>query len=195
MIAVRLAIGGIAAALLASPAVAGDKPVLSFLSNKVASPLSSKTYPISEHRYIKQFAGPTVSCGACFGYYHTQWRPWAEACNEPVPADLGPVKPGTPVEPVPALEKAKEQPPVPKPTDKLPMPMPPVPPVEKKKLNVAPPVPAQLASRQSVPAVVTPPLAVPAVPEVKPVVTVPIVTVPAVPVSNAPTIIVPLISK
>lgn len=40
-------------------------------------------YPKSESLYIKRFTMPQVNCGACFGYYPTTWRSWAEACNQP----------------------------------------------------------------------------------------------------------------
>lgn len=59
-------------------------------------------YPKSESLYIKRFTMPQVNCGACFGYYPTNWRSWAEACNQPdivyesaKPADSKPTEPKT----------------------------------------------------------------------------------------------------
>ena len=39
-----------------------------------------KQYPLSELRYIKQFCGPHVVPGSCFGYFKPQITPWGQAC-------------------------------------------------------------------------------------------------------------------
>lgn len=44
------------------------------------APYSCPVYPLSERRYIKQFAHPTIAPGSCFGYFKTQWTSWPEAC-------------------------------------------------------------------------------------------------------------------
>lgn len=64
-----------------APAVADEIPTLFGHKTKSVPP---KIYPVLENRYIKQFSGPTISpCGPCFGFHKTQWRSWADACNEP----------------------------------------------------------------------------------------------------------------
>jgi hypothetical protein len=74
--------------------------------------------PVFDSRYIKKYCGPTVNCESCFGFYRTQWRSWAEACNEPEPETPGPVvyPPAAPAAEVPA-EEAKPKAPEPKAVD------------------------------------------------------------------------------
>ena len=195
MIVSRLALGALAAAYLAAPAPAADKPLRSLFGPP--APKAPRTYPLAESRYIKQFAGPTISCGACFGYYHTQWKPWAEACNEPGPVEAGPPMYDVPVEPVPELEKPavpkvekpKEPAPVPMSKEKLPEPKPPE---RKKKVDSTPSIPLPAlqpattnAIQISIPA--APPLVLP---QAKPIPVLPVEPMPAI-----PTIIVPLNSK
>lgn len=193
----RLALGALAAAYLAAPASAADKPLRTLLGGSPAAAKAPKTYPLAESRYIKQFAGPSISCGACFGYYHTQWRTWGEACNEPQPVDPGPQKMIEPVEPVPVTVPEIEKPAVPKsekpkepapapmpmPKEKLPDPKPP----EKKKVQAMPSIPAPLPAVQS-PASNPIQIAIPAAPQLVP-------ALPAIPTPSIPTIIVPLSSK
>jgi hypothetical protein len=202
-----LALGTCGAALLGSAAFAGDKPVRTWFAGVLPgekAPKAAKPYPLSEHKYIKQYPGPTIACGSCFGYFPTQWRSWSEACNEPQVVDAGPHRIEAPVEsskPMPTPEKPREQPPVPKPAEK-PAEKPPEPkPPELKKpepkqpdakpgRNVALPplIPAPN------PVVVMPPVpvgievVVPPVPKLIP-------TIPAEPKTPVPTVIVPLGSR
>jgi hypothetical protein len=147
-----------------------------------------KSYPIFEHKFIKGIPGPTVSCngGSCFGYHHTQWRSWAEACNEPqsVIVDAGSpattMPPATPMPPAangngngtPKAEPKKADPPKAE---------------QPKKENTSIPLPAP----QKLPA-----------PAAKPVtnfeIVIPAPAVPAnvvKPTGFAPTLIVPVPSK
>lgn len=39
-----------------------------------------KQYPLSEKHYIKQFCGPHIVPGSCFGYFKPQITPWGQAC-------------------------------------------------------------------------------------------------------------------
>lgn len=39
-----------------------------------------KQYPLSEKRYIRQFCGPTICPGGCFGHFKPQWTRWTDAC-------------------------------------------------------------------------------------------------------------------
>ncbi len=41
---------------------------------------ATKTYPISDWKYISKYCGPTLNPGTCYGYYPTKWRRWEEAC-------------------------------------------------------------------------------------------------------------------
>lgn len=141
-----------------------------------------KLYPKSEARYIKQFAGPTISpCGPCFGYYRTQWRSWGEACNEPQPVDPGPQKYVPPPEPVPEPEKLgtpavpkidagpkppeKKEPPVLQPDKKEPLPEKkdppkldiPMPKAEVPQVNTTVVVPVVKLAEPAVPAAPAPP--------------------------------------
>ena len=42
--------------------------------------LGMKAFPFSDERYIRQFCGPHVAAGSCFGYFKPQITPWGEAC-------------------------------------------------------------------------------------------------------------------
>ena len=42
--------------------------------------LGLKAFPFSDERYIRQFCGPYVSAGSCFGYFKPQITPWGAAC-------------------------------------------------------------------------------------------------------------------
>ena len=42
--------------------------------------LGTKAFPFSDERYIRQFCGPHVAAGSCFGYFKPQITPWGEAC-------------------------------------------------------------------------------------------------------------------
>ena len=41
---------------------------------------ATKTYPISDWKYISKYCGPTLNPGTCYGYYPTKWRRWEEIC-------------------------------------------------------------------------------------------------------------------
>jgi hypothetical protein len=89
-----------------------------------------RIYPKFENRYIKSFPKPHINCGACFGYYPTQWRSWAEACGQPeVEYSAAPQQEVKPVAPPKAPEVAP-QPKVPVP---LPVPLPDPKPADPKK--------------------------------------------------------------
>jgi hypothetical protein len=64
-----LAAGAFAA--LAGTAVANDKGA------------AGRSYPTFEKQYIKRYTHPQINCGACFGYYPTQWKSFNEACGQP----------------------------------------------------------------------------------------------------------------
>ena len=184
-------------ALSGPVAIAGDKPLLKLFGASGTTPSkATKPYPILEHKYIKLFAGPTVACGSCYGYFPTQWRAWNEACNEPQVVEAGPVRIETPPEPVPQPpavpipEKTRETPPAPKPTELK------KPETEKteakpnKKVELPALIPApsvaKPANPQPVPVGVE--LVVPSLPN-------PIPDLPAEKKAIVPTIIVPLGSK
>ena len=42
--------------------------------------LGMKAFPFSDERYIRQFCGPHVAAGSCFGYFKPQITPWGAAC-------------------------------------------------------------------------------------------------------------------
>ena len=42
--------------------------------------LGLKAFPFSDERYIRQFCGPHVAAGSCFGYFKPQITPWGAAC-------------------------------------------------------------------------------------------------------------------
>lgn len=41
---------------------------------------ASRGYPRSDWHYIRQFCGPTLNPGSCYGHYQTKWRRWEDAC-------------------------------------------------------------------------------------------------------------------
>jgi len=73
-------------------------------------------YPKAESLYLKRFTQPQINCGACFGYYKTQWRSWSEACGEPETVYTSPSA-AKPVEKVPEPKSADPKVADPKPTD------------------------------------------------------------------------------
>lgn len=193
-----LAVGTLALSWFAPGLVAGDKPLRHLFGPVAPAPKPAKPYPMAENRYIKQFAGPTLSCGACFGYYPTQWRPWGEACGEPqvIESVLPTDKPMAPA--APALEKPREQPPAPMPSvPKLNVPEKPAPekPAPEKPAPVSPTDPGK-TSVSPLPVIPSP---LPATPPQLALPTIPTATaIPELPVESAPaipTIIVPLNSK
>lgn len=202
MIVPRLALGALAAAYLAVPAPAADKPIRTLLGVTPPAPKAPKAYPLAENRYIKQFAGPSISCGACFGFYHTQWRSWEEACNEPRPAESGPLKSEVPVEPVvevekpvaPKVEKPKEPAPAPVPVPKTKEKLPEPKPAEKKKVEALPVIPVPLPALQPA-AINAVQIAIPVAPPIVPPPAKPIPVLTNDPMPTLPTIIVPLNSK
>jgi hypothetical protein len=42
--------------------------------------LGRKAFPFSDEQYIRQFCGPHVAAGSCFGYFKPQITPWGQAC-------------------------------------------------------------------------------------------------------------------
>ncbi len=193
----HLALGLAAAASLAPSAVAADKPLRALLGGTPA-PKAPHPYPLSDRHYIKQHPGPTIACGSCFGFHATQWRPWAEACNEPQVVEVIPPRAEAPVDPAPMLppiEKPREQPPAPKPAK----PMEPAKPAPKKaepkpnkKVELPPLVPAPVVVMSPAPVSVPTKLEI-VVPELP--VSKPIPVLPSEPKTVLPTIIVPLESK
>jgi hypothetical protein len=49
-------------------------------SGCLAGLLGIKQYPLSDARYIRQFCGPHIAPGSCFGYFKPQITAWGEAC-------------------------------------------------------------------------------------------------------------------
>ena len=49
-------------------------------SSNCGGVLGMKAFPFSDERYIRQFCGPHVNSGSCFGYYKPQITPWGAAC-------------------------------------------------------------------------------------------------------------------
>ena len=43
---------------------------------------ATKTYPLSDWHYIRQFCGPTLNPGSCYGHYQTKWRQWSDICPQ-----------------------------------------------------------------------------------------------------------------
>jgi len=92
--------------------------------------IGRSSYPLSDWHYIRQFCGPTLHPGTCYGYYPTKWRKWEETCPggvcgtaaggpdvllAPAPimaAPPGPITPLTPSEqlPPPKEDKPKDPP-------------------------------------------------------------------------------------
>lgn len=159
-------------------------PVKSLFGKKCPE---QKMYPVFDSHYIKKFCGPTVNPGTCFGFYHTQWRSWHEACCEPVPPNPGPVT--SPAPPAaadsaaePEAEKKdgeKKEPAAPtQPKESAPQPAPAKDAAkpEKEKSAAAPAVlpPALPVSRPKTSDI---PILVPPIPQVQ--VTAPVIEVPA----------------
>lgn len=40
------------------------------------------SYPLSDWHYIRQFCGPTLIPGTCYGHFQTKWRRWEEHCTD-----------------------------------------------------------------------------------------------------------------
>ncbi len=38
------------------------------------------SYPLSDWHYIRQFCGPTLQPGSCYGHFQTKWRRWDQIC-------------------------------------------------------------------------------------------------------------------
>lgn len=198
----QLALGLFAAASIAPAVSSADKPLRDLFAG-TKTPKAPHPYPLSDRHYIKQFAGPTIGCGSCFGYHTTQWRPWAEACHEPRIVESAPTRIETPAEPaapmpksvMPPLEKPREQPPAPK-TVKPAEPAKPTPkkaePKPNKKVELPPLVPAPVVVMSPVPVSIPArtDIVVPVLPVAKP-----IPTLPSELPTTLPTIIVPLESK
>lgn len=96
------------------------------------------SYPLSDWHYIRQFCGPTLQPGTCYGHHQTKWRRWDEACagvggctTAPEPAPLAPTT--TPPQWIAPITRAPEPFPQPKAepgkiaTTETPVPVPPVP--------------------------------------------------------------------
>ena len=49
-------------------------------SSNCGGVLGLKAFPFSDERYIRQFCGPHVAAGSCFGYFKPQITPWGAAC-------------------------------------------------------------------------------------------------------------------
>lgn len=41
------------------------------------------SYPLSDWHYIRQFCGPTLQPGTCYGHFQTKWRKWEDHCPNP----------------------------------------------------------------------------------------------------------------
>lgn len=84
----------------------------------------SKIYPLSDAHYIKQFCGPQICPGACFGYFPNTWRSWDAACGTPTQAVTSVSTPPAQTAPAPGKAPANPMPmpmtPPPGSTDKLP---------------------------------------------------------------------------
>lgn len=96
------------------------------------------SYPLSDWHYIRQFCGPTLQPGTCYGHFQTKWRRWEETCagagcpagpdrsspvllpaplvSPPVPVPT-PVQPQFEVLPPPKEDKPKDPPKVPPPAE------------------------------------------------------------------------------
>ncbi len=211
---IRYLASGLVVLSASTMASCGDGIVRSYVNDlfagkKAATPHATKAYPILEQRYIKQFAGPRVACDACFGYHHTQWRTWADACGEPVVIEQPVAKPMNPVvEPAPAPKvmpkksdaaptAAKSETPMAVPTPVNP-PIQPVPP-KKEETNPSK-SPSARSGINELPKLIKPEPAnvvrveVPQLPElVSPGESAPVL--PPIPSVAIPTLIVPLNSK
>jgi len=74
--------------------------------------IGRSSYPLSDWHYIRQFCGPTLQPGTCFGYNPTKWRKWEETCAGvggcaapelvPPPVMSLPPQPIAPINPTPA---------------------------------------------------------------------------------------------
>lgn len=81
---------------------------------------ATKTYPISDWKYISKYCGPTLNPGTSYGFSPTKWRRWDEAC--PTGIGYAAILPST--SPI-IVETAPTTPmPMPTPSTPLPMPMP-----------------------------------------------------------------------
>ncbi len=91
--------------------------------------IGRSSYPLSDWHYIRQFCGPTLQPGTCYGYNPTKWRKWEETCASagcasgavaqeglaPAPLMIAPPPPTIPVTPseqlpVPKEDKPKDPP-------------------------------------------------------------------------------------
>lgn len=93
-----------------------------------------KTYPRFESLYVKRITTPQINCGACYGYYPTQWKSWNEGCGQPdvvYGTQVQETKPEGKPETKPEAKPQDPKTPDPKPIDPKP--------VEPKKPEVAPP--------------------------------------------------------
>jgi len=140
-----------------------------------------KQYPLSEKHYIKQFCGPHIVAGSCFGYFKPQITRWGQACPNYVgePESVGTVVYTPIAQPAQAAEPVKETPkstPLAAPKVDAPKvepikPMPTIPTIPKieevpGKPPTSPIVPGKLPAAPNAPAipkVEVPPLILPAV--------------------------------
>jgi hypothetical protein len=44
--------------------------------------IGRSSYPLSDWHYIRQFCGPTLIPGTCYGHFQTKWRRWEEHCSD-----------------------------------------------------------------------------------------------------------------
>lgn len=44
--------------------------------------IGRSSYPLSDWHYIRQFCGPTLIPGTCYGHFQTKWRRWEDHCAD-----------------------------------------------------------------------------------------------------------------
>ncbi len=144
------------------------------------------SYPLSDWHYIRQFCGPTLQPGTCYGHFQTKWRKWEDICPNPGGcATAAPelMAPPAVFVPPPAIPTLPTQPPlVPHETPKADPPkggeVPKVDPITPPKIPLVP-VPAGPGGPGKISAEATAPTPMPAPPLVVP------------PTPDAPRLVVP----
>jgi hypothetical protein len=100
------------------------------------------SYPLSDWHYIRQFCGPTLQPGTCYGHFQTKWRKWEDHC--PNPGGCATAAPGVTAPPavlVPQPTVPTPPPPLPQETPKAEPPkgeVPKVDPVPPPKIPLVP---------------------------------------------------------
>jgi hypothetical protein len=133
------------------------------------------SYPLSDLKYIRQFCGPTLLPGSCYGHFQTKWRKWEDHCPggdcASAAADPYAVPGGVMLSPMPTATPVQSMPAVPAtPIPEIPRAAPTVTPntVDPVAPPKVPAIPKTISLTQPAdlptPPVPTPPVPVPSLP-------------------------------